>query len=98
MASGISMDYAEIDALQQQLTAAQGELQNSISKIQSYVNACVNVSWTGQSAASFAQVHENWQQSAGQIQNAVGNFATFLNTAKNATQETDTSLAQGLNG
>jgi WXG100 family type VII secretion target len=94
--SGITVTYSELETLSSNLNTAMQNLAETIGRIQKCVDAVAGVSWTGTSATAFQQVHEKWNVSANQIQQAVGGLGQFISQARTAFSDTDTGLAKGL--
>ena len=96
MSGGTKVTYEDLENLSSQLSTQMGNLQQVINNAQKFVDAVAGVSWQSQAQGAFTQLHTSWQQSASQIMQAGNGMASFLKSAAQSYQQTDTGLAQSL--
>lgn len=88
---------AEIRSLSQSMTTRASNTQSDFNSLKTRLSA-LSSAFQGQTATAFEQKYEQWNTAATDLVTALTDLGTFLSQAATAIEDTDTQLAQGLQG
>lgn len=94
----IKVTAEELASVASQLNTAAAQIEAENSQAMSQVQALVGAGWQGAASGAFEAAFAQWKTGADQVQSALAQISSLLNTASASYDSTETQIASSFGG